>query len=99
MQLIESVAGKEALGALRIELLPPKNWVAEAERLRGPVRAGRFLVRGAHDLIKRTRPRRVVDIGTGTGILAIAAVKALNARVTASDKDPLPLPSLSKMRV
>jgi ribosomal protein L11 methyltransferase len=124
-QLIEGVAREEDLGALRIEALPAKNWVAEAESLRGPVRAGRFLVHGRHDrgkvppgrftleidaglafgtahhattrsclialdrLLKRERPRRVLDIGTGTGILAIAAARALNARVVASDMDPV----------
>ena len=31
------------------------------------------------DLLKRERPRVVLDIGTGTGILAIAAAKALQA--------------------
>lgn len=41
------------------------------------------------DSLKRRRPRVVVDIGTGTGILAIAAVKALRQAVTASDSDPL----------
>ncbi|HZP77255.1 MAG TPA: 50S ribosomal protein L11 methyltransferase [Pseudolabrys sp.] len=34
------------------------------------------------------RPRKVLDIGTGTGVLAIAAARALNARVLASDIDP-----------
>ncbi|MGA8435265.1 MAG: hypothetical protein WB713_10830, partial [Methyloceanibacter sp.] len=48
IQLIERTVGNEDLGGFRIELLPPKNWVAEAESLRGPVRAGRFLVHGAH---------------------------------------------------
>jgi ribosomal protein L11 methyltransferase len=38
-------------------------------------------------LLKRRRPRRVLDIGTGTGVLAIAAAKALHARVLASDID------------
>ena len=41
------------------------------------------------DILKRSRPSIVVDIGTGTGILAIAAAKALARRVTASDSDPL----------
>ena len=41
------------------------------------------------DILKRRRPRIVVDIGTGTGILAIAAAKALRQRVIASDNDPL----------
>jgi ribosomal protein L11 methyltransferase len=40
-------------------------------------------------LLKQRRPRRIVDIGTGTGILAIAAAKALRAQVLASDNDPL----------
>jgi ribosomal protein L11 methyltransferase len=39
------------------------------------------------DLLKRERPHAIVDIGTGTGILAIAAAKALNCAVLASDSD------------
>jgi ribosomal protein L11 methyltransferase len=35
------------------------------------------------------RPRRVLDLGTGTGVLAIAAAKALRVKVLASDIDPL----------
>jgi len=34
-------------------------------------------------------PRHVLDIGTGTGVLAIAAAKLCTARITASDIDPL----------
>jgi ribosomal protein L11 methyltransferase len=40
-------------------------------------------------LLKRGRPRRVLDIGTGTGILAIAAARALGGPVLASDMDPV----------
>ena len=39
------------------------------------------------DLAKRRRAARVLDVGTGTGVLAIAAAKLLRARVTASDID------------
>jgi ribosomal protein L11 methyltransferase len=124
-QLIEAASRDARLGALRIEKLTQKNWVAEAESLRGPVRAGRFLVHGRHDrgkvpagrftleidaglafgtahhattrgclialdrLAKREHPLSVLDIGAGTGILAIAAARTLNANVIASDMDPI----------
>ena len=124
-RLIEAAAFDGRLGALRIEPLPQKNWVAEAESLRGPVRAGRFLVHGRHDrgkvppgrftleidaglafgtahhattrgcliahdrLLKLDRPACGLDVGTGTGILAIAAAKALGRPVVASDMDPV----------
>jgi ribosomal protein L11 methyltransferase len=124
-KLIEVASRDARLGALSIEPLPPKNWVAEAESLRGPVRAGRFLVHGRHDrgkvpsghftfeidaslafgtahhattsgclialdrIAKRQQPRSVLDIGTGTGILAIAAATAFDAHVIASDMDPI----------
>ncbi|MGC2409732.1 MAG: 50S ribosomal protein L11 methyltransferase [Methyloceanibacter sp.] len=122
-RLIRTAADEQELRALRIEELADRDWVARAEGLRGPVRAGRFLVHGSHDrskvghgrftleidaelafgtahhastrgcllaldaLLKRRRPRAVVDIGTGTGILAIAIAKVLASRVVATDAD------------
>jgi ribosomal protein L11 methyltransferase len=39
-------------------------------------------------VLKGASPRRVLDLGTGTGVLAIAAARALRRKVLASDIDP-----------
>lgn len=40
------------------------------------------------DVLKRRHPSHVLDLGSGTGVLAIAAAKALRKPVLASDIDP-----------
>lgn len=40
-------------------------------------------------VLKRQRPRNAIDVGTGTGVLAIALAKRLRQSVLASDIDPV----------
>jgi ribosomal protein L11 methyltransferase len=42
----------------------------------------------ALETVARRRPRRILDLGTGSGILAMAAVKLLHCRVLATDIEP-----------
>jgi len=116
----------KAIGAPRatIAYVPPKNWVAETQRLLAPLRIGRFFVHGAHfdgrpprgaiplqidasiafgtgrhettrgcllalDRLARSgrRIRRPLDLGCGSGILALAIARLWEAPVLAVDTD------------
>ena len=119
-------AALKAIGAPRatIAYVPPKNWVAETQRLLAPLRIGRFFVHGAHfegrpprgaiplqidasiafgtgrhettrgcllalDRLARSgwRIRRPLDLGCGSGILALAIARLWDAPVLAVDTD------------
>jgi ribosomal protein L11 methyltransferase len=124
-ELVFSTAGPEMAEALTFGRTAERDWVANALAGLTPVRAGRFLVHGAHDrarvrpndlsieieaalafgtghhgttrgclillsrLSRRRRPRRILDVGCGTGILAIAAAKVVRRPVAAGDVDPV----------
>ena len=124
-ELVAAAAGDEAAALVEFGLTEKRDWVANALAGLAPVRAGRFLVHGAHDrarvkpsdigieieaglafgtghhgttrgclihfdrLLKRRRPRKVLDVGCGAGVLAIAAAKVLRRKVWLGDIDPV----------
>jgi len=123
--LVAAVAGDAAARALSFTDLSERDWVAASLAGLCPVRAGRFLVHGAHgrrevaandiaieveaalafgtghhgstrgclcmlgDVARRRRPAAILDLGTGSGILAIAAAKLFKRAVQAGDIDPV----------
>lgn len=46
-------------------------------------------LKALHAISRRRRPNRILDIGTGTGVLAIAAARLWRKRVAAGDIDPV----------
>ncbi len=123
--LVAVAAGEDAARQVEFGVTEKRDWVANALAGLAPVRAGRFLVHGAHDrarvgvsdvgveieaglafgtghhgttrgcllhfdrLLKRRRPRNVLDVGCGAGVLAIAAAKVLKRKVRLGDIDPV----------
>jgi len=68
-------------GTTRGCLLALDAWLKRRHAVRAPS------PRKSGERERRQRARRILDIGTGTGVLAIAAARALHARVLASDID------------
>ena len=123
--LVASASDEETARSATFGLTEKRDWVASALAGLNPVRAGRFLVHGAHDrarvgasdvgveieaglafgtghhgttrgcllhfdrLLKRRRPLRVLDVGCGAGVLAIAAAKVLRRKAWLGDIDPV----------
>lgn len=124
-ELIACVANPDAVAGLSFETIATRDWVAASLAGLRSVRAGRFLLHGAHDrtaarpndiaieieaalafgtghhgstrgclilldrLARHMRPKKILDIGTGSGVLSIAAAKCFRTPVAAGDIDPV----------
>jgi ribosomal protein L11 methyltransferase len=123
--LIAIVAGEAAARNAVFTRIDERDWVKSSLEGLKPIRAGRFIIHGAHgrDAVKsndiaieieaalafgsghhgstrgclimldrvarKSRPRAILDLGTGSGILAIAAAKLFRRKVYAGDIDPV----------
>jgi len=121
--LAAAAIGEKLALEIAFDRVAQKDWVAASLEGLSAVRAGRFLVHGAHDrahlkandigleieaalafgtghhgttrgcllfidkILKKRRPRHALDVGTGTGVLAMGLARVLHEKVAAGDLD------------